>query len=249
MRTVTVLVKNRSFFVVCICLACLHIGQKHAKANEPVDPKNSSMRKVSVQLQKLTHGELIDLLVHNEKSGTALSQYSAELIPVQTYSNRPFEVLKPDTSTAYAAMAELIRRGGKALPELADRVTDKRETEFLFSGEDIDGLRAYRLGVGDLCFEAIGKIVDQPMKAVSFTGGKVRWRVVKSPIDTPELAKTVQKDWGKVSEGDYQRYLIERSSKFAKWTAWHKLRFYYPESAKHVAIRLLRRPIYDQSKL
>ena len=249
MRKVIVMSKNRSSFLICICLAFLHAGQEHAKADAPVAGKAPSMPVVSVDLQKLSHGELIDLLVFKKESGAALSQYSADLIPVDNQSNHPSGVLKPETPKAYAAMAELIRRGSKALPDLADRVTDRKKTGFVFGGKDIDGQQAYRLRVGDLCFEVIGKIVDQPMKAVSFTGGKVSWRVVKSPIDTPELARTVQHEWGKVTEEEYKAYLIERSSKFARWSAWHKLRFYYPESTEDIAIQLLRRPTYDHSKL
>ena len=234
----------RSRFLVCICLAFF---QAHATAVGPVAEKTPPMPEVSV-LHKLTDGELIDLLVYKKDSGTALSQYSANLIAADKV-NRPTGALKPEVPQAYAVMAELIRRGGKALPELAKRVTDKKKTEFVFGGKDIDGERAYRLRVGDLCFEVIGKIVDQPLKAVSYTGGRVSFRVVKSPLDTPELAKTVQKDWGRVTEEEHKAYLIERSSKFARWSAWHKVRFYYPESAEDIAVQLLRRPTFDKSKL
>lgn len=241
--------KQLCCLLVCTCLVYFAAERERTWADGPVAPKTSPTPEVSAHLQKLSNGELIDLLIHRIMLETALSQYEADLIPVDKRSNRPTGALKPKTPKAYAVMAELIRRGGKALPDLAERVTDKRVTDFVIGGKDIDGQRAYRLRVGDLCFEVIGKIVDQPMQAVSYTGGKISFRVVKSPIDKPELAKQVQKDWGEVSEEEYLAYLIERSSKFAKWSSWHKLRFYHPESTEHIAVQLLRRPTFDKSQL
>jgi hypothetical protein len=95
--------------------------------------------------------------------------------------------------------------------------------------------REYTVRVGDLCYVAIGQIVNRHLRAVRYQ--PTACLVVNSPIETPALAEAVKKDWAGLTADEHQQCLIQDASDpwdDADQSALKRLRFYYPKA--HVAL-------------
>ncbi len=106
----------------------------------------------------------------------------------------------------------------------------------------------YTLRVGDLCFVAIGQIVNRHLNAVRYQPSVCL--VINSPVETPSLAESVRKDWkGLTVEQHKQSLTIDALAPAydADPGALVRLLFYYPEDGEKVALRLLNRPLYNDS--
>jgi hypothetical protein len=163
-------------------------------------------------------------------------------------------------------MRELVRRGVAALPALIAHLGDARPTKFsvgggdfymfrLFqdeydprthtplqqcapdctSGRDFQG--SYTVRVADICFALIGQIVGRRLDAVRYQ--PTQGLVVNSPLETPDLADRVRRDWRDLSPSDFRAFLLAEVAG-AHWLwqaapALTRLRFYYP--ADYAALR------------
>jgi hypothetical protein len=158
-------------------------------------------------------------------------------------------------------MRELVRRGAQALPVLIAHLEDKRSSKLSVGGsifhggfytfqlyqeeydprsptsaswtENMDGpgfTDPYVVKVGDLCYAIIGQIVNRNFLAVRYqpTGGLI----VNSPIERPDLAGWVRRDWGNLDAQKHQASLLAdvESSRIEVRVnpALARLRFYYP---------------------
>jgi hypothetical protein len=147
-----------------------------------------------------------------------------------------------------------------------DDVYDPRNADAEFSPPvnhevDFKTTRALKVGesytvkVGDLCFFALGQIVDRQLLVfggvIKDGGVWARSRSINSPIEFPALATAARTDWTGINREEHKRLL--------ETTAWEndalgtrpgrcygalqRLLFYYPEDGRRVAADLLRRPL------
>jgi hypothetical protein len=133
-------------------------------------------------------------------------------------------IIGSQTPSVDPAMRDLVRMGVRALPDLLNHLSDARKTQLKvwrnggFGGgawhsdefdpryraagrrparvnqekeESIGG--EYTLRVGDLCFVAIGQIVNRRLWVLRYQPSACL--VINSPVQTPELACAVRKDW------------------------------------------------------
>lgn len=109
----------------------------------------------------------------------------------------------------------------------------------------------YTLRVGDLCYVAIGQIVNRHLSALRYQPSMCL--VINSPVQTPALADAVRKDWTGLTAEQHRQSLIEDalddSWPYAAPAALQRLYFYYPDAADPIATKLLARPWYDSLKL
>jgi hypothetical protein len=93
--------------------------------------------------------------------------------------------------------------------------------------------RAYKVRVGDLCYVAIGQIVNRRMNVTRYQpSGCV---VINSPIETPTLAEAVKQDWGGLSAVEHKKSLMHDAldpEERAVQPALKRFQFYYPDAAK-----------------
>ncbi|MDD5201026.1 MAG: hypothetical protein PHC88_14625 [Terrimicrobiaceae bacterium] len=105
----------------------------------------------------------------------------------------------------------------------------------------------YAVKVGDLCFVAIGQIVNRNLSAVRYQPSLCL--VVNSPIESPALAAAVKADWAWLGAADHERSLendaLSPVNPPAEQCAVERLAFYYPDAGIPLAIRLLNREFYD----
>lgn len=173
-------------------------------------------------------------------------------------------------------MRELVKLGVPALPSLIEHLSDERETHVTVatgqgiimsqwhsdeyhpryrerkrhpSGVNTDyelNVDSYRLKVGDLCYVAIGQIVNRSLSVVRYQPSGCR--VINSPVQRPSLAAAVRTDWLGLTKAQHQETLVEDSfqkSPFSPASALKRLHFYYPEKGCEIAVKLLSRPPCD----
>jgi hypothetical protein len=102
----------------------------------------------------------------------------------------------------------------------------------------------YRMRVGDLCFVAVGQIVNRHFNALRYQ--PTACLVINSPVQTPELAAAVRTDWGGLTAEEHKRSLAMDALKpdypWAVGAALVRLCFYYPADGEELAARLLAKP-------
>ncbi len=127
----------------------------------------------------------------------------------------------------------------------------------------------YVAKVGDLCFVALGQIVNRRLylagpdfhNGLRHSGGLVL--EINSPVECPALAEAARADWGGISSDDFaaqlehdsrveDRHSSAGSRTPADWIpkidragALTRLLFYYPGEGSRVAESLLRRSLVD----
>lgn len=167
-------------------------------------------------------------------------------------------------------MRELVRRGTAALPLLIEHLSDSRPTKLTvgdgFMGKWFDKeydpkdrsqgappassmlqqkrFDRYTVKTGDLCFVAIGQIVNRLLNAVRYQPSMCL--VVNSPVEMPSLAAAVKADWSGLTRAAHERSLeqdaLSTSDPFLSPEALKRLVFYYPDAGIPLAVRLLDRP-------
>jgi hypothetical protein len=113
-------------------------------------------------------------------------------------------------------------------------------------GKGLTMSRKYVLRVGDLCFVAIGQIVNRSLSAVRYQ--PTMCLVFNSPVETPALAAAARSDWaGLTVEQHRQSLAVDAMSKYpyASAAAIKRLLFYYPQEGETVALKLLARPVFN----
>lgn len=111
----------------------------------------------------------------------------------------------------------------------------------------------YVLRVGDLCFAAVGQIVNRPLHPAS--GGlrnqngarDLRSACVNSPVHSPLLARATREDWAGLTPAahaaslqiDARGYLAAKTDRTLDPGGLRRMLFYYPEQGAKLAEVLL----------
>ena len=90
----------------------------------------------------------------------------------------------------------------------------------------------YTVKVGDVCFALIGQILGRQYEPVAYqpTAGLV----INSPIESPELAEWVRRDWQDFTEAKHMEVLLNGARQYAGLIrraarSLVRLRFYFPD--------------------
>jgi hypothetical protein len=101
--------------------------------------------------------------------------------------------------------------------------------------------------VGDLCFVALGQIVNRQFSATRYqpTGGLI----INSPTYSEKLKKVILDDWGGLDKQKHKKSLIDDSqqpdSESRLVGAYLRLAFYYPEVVEPLVLKQLGEPLYN----
>ena len=125
----------------------------------------------------------------------------------------------------------------------------------------------YNVKVGDLCFVALGQIVNRRLYVAGpdFGNGMMYSGIfgleINSPVESPSLAAAARADWGQITAGSFAEALEHDAlwvdpnarPKHVPPAGWQstidrdgaliRLLFYYPDMGCRVAETLLRRPL------
>ncbi len=226
-------------------------------------------------LSMLTTNQLIDRLTEVSEEG--LGFHSTAMVGGFIALDNPPQfrggILGSHAPVDSQVMKEIVRRGVDAMPDLLAHLQDKRETKLTvgkqmilaawfdteyhsrhanrepIENEERHVKMPYRLRVGDLCFVAIGQIVNRQLLAARYQ--PTACLVINSPVETPALAQAVREDWANLTKQEHRQDLLDACFDIegTDWQAWQRLWVYYPEIAEQTALKLLHRQMYDHSRV
>ena len=171
----------------------------------------------------------------------------------------------------------LVKQGAAAIPDLIAHLDDKRQTgikagpggQLLFndeidrnertdkpakkpaakkaggdgSGEDL----SHTVTVGDLCFVAMGQIVNRRFDAIRYQ--PTLFIIVSSPTRTPALRERVKDAWGSLTPKQHRESLVadflKPDSQERRIGACKRLAYYYPDALEPLALKFLAQPTYS----
>jgi hypothetical protein len=180
---------------------------------------------------------------------------------------------RPEKSTLLEA---IVRHGADAIPVLVEHLDDDRKTkipplqgtEWISYADEYDynrrtqktppsdvnreifaekGPASHTPTVGDLCFVALGQIVNRRFNATRYqpSGGLV----VSSPTYSTRLRSVVRADYADFTADKHRQMLIQdfKGPDFEdrRIGAYLRLTLYYPEEVERLVIEQLRAPTYD----
>jgi hypothetical protein len=133
-------------------------------------------------------------------------------------------------------------------PRYADpkKLSAKVNSDKGLFGENAKLETKYTVRVGDLCFVAVGQIVNRGLSVVRYQ--PTACIVLNSPVHNPTLAEAIRKDWSGLTADQHKQSLTQDAySKhpFATAAAVKRLLFYYPKDGERLALKLLARPLYS----
>jgi hypothetical protein len=101
--------------------------------------------------------------------------------------------------------------------------------------------------VGDLCFVALGQIVNRNFEAVRYqpTGGTI----ISSPSSSKALAAAARAEWAGLTPASHRERLVQDAlqpdSVYRRIGAYYRLSLYYPDATKDVVLKTLAKPVFD----
>src|SRR5262249_17206092 len=105
--------------------------------------------------------------------------------------------------------------------------------------------------VGDLCFVALGQIVNRHFSAVRYQ--PTACIMINSPTSWERLRIAVKSEWGKLTPQQHKESLIrdflEPDSEFRRSEACLRLGYYYRDALEPLALKVLAEPRYDVFKV
>jgi hypothetical protein len=104
-------------------------------------------------------------------------------------------------------------------------------------------LDEYTVKVGDLCFVAVGQIVNRGLSVLRYQPSACL--VINSPVQTPALAAATRKDWSGLTAEQHRQSLTKDALGGSRWGACGalpRLLFYYPAAGEEVALKVLKVP-------
>jgi hypothetical protein len=136
---------------------------------------------------------------------------------------------------------EYVPKNGK--PDFARQLQSRDWRERGFSGE-------YVVKVGDICYAAIGQIVNRALSPIRYQPSA--GLVVNSPIETPELIRKVEAEWGNTTPGDLKESLVSdlalSDHYYPGLAALKRLRYYFPDEYHSLKKGKLRKKISEYEK-
>lgn len=233
-----------------------------ARADEPKKPVDPAVT-------------LIDRLeqLGSQDTGYSGSVSGSSFLPLG-HRRASVVLLSPSTpSGASDAMLSLVKLGAKAVPALLDHLDDDRRTKVVIrdnlggffaisqdkgaKAEDVEpkgkgkapaAARQYTLRVGDLCYVALGQIVNRDYTAVRYIpSGNV---MITSIPHSKDVRADLKKQWGGLTKGKHFESLVkdlnpkkaEGDDDDARIGASLRLAYYFPKEYEPYAVQQLKAP-------
>jgi ankyrin repeat protein len=198
-------------------------------------------------------------------------------LPLDRQGHLDVLLLNHPAPAATGTLRTIVAQGAAALPHLVAHLADDRPTRITIGGLWGPGILtelpdrnprterelavretredrpheaapdSYTLRVGDLCFVAIGQIVNRRYDAAGYVPTAIVY--VQSAARSPLLREAVAKSWGSLTPAQHRAMLVadflRPDSKKRRVGACQRLAFYYPELLEPLALEFLQRPTYD----
>jgi hypothetical protein len=107
--------------------------------------------------------------------------------------------------------------------------------------------KSYHLTIGDMCYIALGQIVNRNYSAVYYQPSANV--IINSPVVCLAVAESARKQWSSIDEPSHRESLISDLSniaiRFRREDAITRLMYYYPDAGTWCACAELQRPFYS----
>jgi hypothetical protein len=113
---------------------------------------------------------------------------------------------------------------------------------------------SYTIKVGDLCFVAVGQIVNRKLAVLRYQPSAMLF--INSPVRVPALADAIRTDWSGITADQHRQSLVrDCAGKSRKaFGGLPRLLYYYPAAGEEIAVKALsadslnsREGMYDQT--
>jgi hypothetical protein len=221
---------------------------------------------------------LVDKLVETTKLGFGYSaQFSgSQFLPADNAGEVNSLVLGSPAPAKSVVLEAIVRRGVAAVPALLKHLDDRRATKIppikgmmcMSYGDEYDFNRntrklapigvnkatsarnsGYVITVGDLCFVALGQIVNRNFNATRYqaSGGVV----VNSPSRSKALCEVARADFGGLTPQTHRELLeqdfLAPDSEYRRNGAYVRLAFYYPDVVEPLVVKQLAMPSFSSN--
>jgi ankyrin repeat protein len=226
-------------------------------ADPPVKKAPTSDEEIKKLIDDLTKLAEPDMGYSASQSGSAFLPLGRSQTGTILFGQRPH--VRSDT------MRRLVKCGAAAVPHLLEHLGDKRETGITmthaggFGGmfvsgdddkKDLDepfGEKKYTVMVGDLCYVALGQIVNRPYTAVRYQPTALIF--VTSVPRSKNVREEVSREWKNLTPDRHvqslTRDLVDSSNEHLRNGASVRLAYYYPDALEPAALKQLAQPTYD----
>ncbi|OWK37815.1 ankyrin repeat domain-containing protein [Fimbriiglobus ruber] len=212
-----------------------------------------------------------------QDTGYAGSVSGSSFLPLG-YSSASVVLLSPAAPTGKSeAMLSLVKLGSKAVPALLDHLADDRRTRIVIrnslygffgisqdrgeraedvvpngnGGNPLGSPKQYTLRVGDLCYVALGQIVNCDYTAVEYIPSGIVG-IVSVP-HSRKLRADLKKQWGGLTEKKHLASLVKDlnvkkpkgdndDGDRARVRASLRLAYYFPKEYESIAVEQLKKP-------
>jgi ankyrin repeat protein len=110
---------------------------------------------------------------------------------------------------------------------------------------------AHTVTVGDLCFVALGQIVNRGFNAVRYQ--PTMCIMVNSPTYSEALRKAIKNEWGTITADQHmaslERDFLQPDSEYRRAGACLRLGYYYPDALEPLVLKQLAEPRYNVFKV
>ncbi len=257
--------------VILVAGVALQSRKEQATTSSSLPPpplKSKSVKQLIDSLREI-QGEFTDAYYMTEGRGFLPANEQSDFLDDNGKDLQPV----PD------ALKALIARGVDSLPELMDHLVDHRLTQLHTGGYfsdrydprysdparqpqglnqvDMNSHRSpnehpYTVTVGDLCYVAIGQIVNRGLESIPHAhigplGGAILPPAINSPTQNHKLAEAVRKDWGGLTKDEHFHSLMDdlTTGDIGRHPmAAERLLYYYPERSTGFLVHLLQRKLY-----
>lgn len=234
-----------------------------AGADDPKQPVDPAVALIN-QLERLD----------TQDTGYSGSTSGSSFLPLGRRTTSVVLLSSSAPSGVSDAMLSLVKLGAKAAPALLDHLDNDRKTKIViqnFGGffgisqdkgekaedEEVKGKgespfgarKQYTLRVGDLCYVALGQIVNRNYTAVHYIpSGNV---AITSVPHSKNLRADLKKQWGRLTEEKHLESLVkdlntkkpkEGDDDGARVGASLRLAYYFPKEYEPVAVQQLKTP-------
>ena len=205
----------------------------------------------------------------------------AQFLPYSDSDETHTLVLGSQRPERSATLTAIVARGASAIPSLVKHLDDGRKTKLpplqgmmwmSFADEydfnrrtrktppagvnretagDANTPSTHTITVGDLCFVAIGQIVNRAFNATRYqpSGGLV----VSSPTYSARLRSVLKADYGQFTTTEHRHRLVQDfltpDHEDRRIGAYRRLALYYPDEVERLVLEQLNVPTYDVFKV
>jgi hypothetical protein len=216
------------------------------------------------QIPLVDVAKLIDKLVDvgDQDYGYSASMTGSVFTPIDSAGTMTMGMLFQAPPVQSSTVRELVKQGARAVPHLVEHLGDKRKTKItvsqgpgMFTVCDDDepgpakGLRSHTITVGDLCYVALGQILNQYYAAVMYIpSGNI---FIQSPTRSAKMRKELVAEWTGMTAEKHKKMLLTQLASPA-WLdhrvgAAKRLAYYYPDDLEPAATKIISEPTYDSA--